>query len=166
MPNPDETNADNTNTGSTVGQGDPQEGLASEAAPIPSNTPPNAPAEDGTGAPAPAAAAAGAGTPTPDAPGALAAGSPEVVAVKADPIATGPVTAASATAPLENAPDEVQVSYFSHLVAVGERMSVELKLDVLEDLEEAMAALQARAAELNTNLSGEINDIKTAHNIA
>lgn len=85
--------------------------------------------------------------------------------VAAPALPTGDVVAASAPVAVEVAPAEVQESYFSHLVAVGERMSIELKLDVLADLDLAIMALAKRAAEINGNISGEINEIKQAHNL-
>jgi hypothetical protein len=64
------------------------------------------------------------------------------------------------------APPKDYEGFFASLHATAERMGVKLKLSVYEDLELALHALHERAELMDTNISGEINELKVKHNIA
>lgn len=89
---------------------------------------------------------------------------PAAPAVVDAPVSVDQPSDGADVAPAPIVPDHVGA--FAKFIAMGERMSIKLKLDILEDLDEALEDLKDRAAELETNISAEIGEIKAAHNIA
>ena len=58
-----------------------------------------------------------------------------------------------------------QLVGFGKLIAVGDRIGVEIKLQVLEDIEAACGALVKRAEQIGANVNGEIAEIRETHKI-